>query len=149
MSSDTIITTAIGPQPITDLINKRCFLQVNGRDCPTTWFGFWSLGEKTLYRVTLTGGLSSRSVKLPATTKLLCRSSRTMEESTFWCPVSELRQGDLVVLDDPTPGITDNSSHLNLKAVATIMSVEEYGPEPTYICSLPLYVANGILIRTD
>lgn len=94
ITADTWIMTDRGPRMVSDLFGIRFKAILNGQSHPSTPLGFTRTGRKGVYRVITTEGYTIRATY---DHRLLVR---TETQHTVWRPLSELRPGDRLVLND-------------------------------------------------
>jgi len=130
ITGDTIITTSNGRFTVVDLIGKQFIALCHGREYPSTNNGFWSNGNKQVYRITLE---NENSIKATINHKF-------MKSNFYFTEVQDLHIGDELILHNHT---TDTKLYTSL-----ISSIEKLGIEEVYDCTIPLasyYDANGFV----
>ena len=98
VTADTWVQTSEGPRQVNELVGRQVLVRVDGLDHPTSREGFFPTGHKPVVRLKT---LEGYSLRLTADHRLRCvvRRSRWHVECE-WRAASELRQGDLVILND-------------------------------------------------
>jgi ribonucleotide reductase alpha subunit len=91
VAGDTIIFTEFGPKKVTEILNQKLRVYVDGELYPTTC-GFFSTGVQQLYKLTTKEGFTLRATA----------NHLIMTPSGKWVTVSSLRQGDEVKLHEHT-----------------------------------------------
>jgi ribonucleoside-diphosphate reductase alpha chain/ribonucleoside-triphosphate reductase len=91
VAGDTTIFTEFGPKKVTEILNQKLRVYVDGELYPTTC-GFFSTGVQQLYKLTTKEGFTLRATA----------NHLIMTPSGKWVTVSSLRHGDEVKLHEHT-----------------------------------------------
>jgi ribonucleoside-diphosphate reductase alpha chain len=98
VTADTWVHTAAGPRQVQDLIGTPFIAMVDGVGHATSTEGFFKTATKAVVRLQTEEG---HSLRLTADHRVrrVIRFTRFATD-TEWCPASQLRQGDRVLLND-------------------------------------------------
>jgi ribonucleotide reductase, class II len=96
VTSDTWIHTEHGARQVKDLIGKQLSVYVNGELFSTTPEGFWSTGEKPVFKLITQEGYDLR---LTSNHKLLKVTAQTQKKQySEWVELKDLKPGDRVLV---------------------------------------------------
>jgi len=98
VTADTWVHTAEGPRQVHQLVGRQFVARVSGEDYLSGPDGFFKTATKQVVKLTTREGYNLR-LTADHQIRRVSKFSRYTTESE-WCAVSELRQGDRVVLHD-------------------------------------------------
>lgn len=132
VTGDTLVDTAQGKRPVSDLVGTSFTAVVHSEEHPSTSEGFWKTGHKEVFLLSLDSG---HSLKATADHEILTQD----DQEQLWVALKDLRVGDAVVL-----------SVSNGPPVSSVVSITPCGFEDVYDCTIPSihrFVANGIVVH--
>lgn len=137
ITGDSLVLIENGEMRVDQLIGYQFKVDLFGEIYCSTMEGFWSNGIKQVYNIILENG---SSLKATSDHKFMVWDSRKHNECNI---------GEMTKLQD----ITDFSNQFvvsnNEKGKLAVLSIEYYGEEEVYDCSIPgpnQFIANGMLI---
>ena len=92
VSGNTSVMTKEGPKLAKDLVGKQFIAIVDGQEYLTNEQGFWSTGEKQLYKLVLTDGYNLE----------LTADHRVLTKNRGWVETKDLTSDDSIVLNEHT-----------------------------------------------
>ncbi len=96
VTSDTWVHTENGARQVKDLIGKQLSVYVNGELFSTTPEGFWSTGEKPVFKLVTQEGYDLR---LTSNHKLLKVTAQTQKKQySEWVELKDLKPGDRILV---------------------------------------------------
>lgn len=93
VTGDTWVMTNTGPKQVRNLVGRKFIARVNGSDHETTDKGFWSTGNRTVYRLTTTRGYELELTRNH-------RVVRVGEGGEEWVEAGSLQPGDKVKISN-------------------------------------------------